>query len=107
MQVQVLPPALKTKRHMNRLKGFLRLSRIPKSLVQESKNGEKGVWISIAERREKGQYGDTHTMTIWDAENGKAIYIADLRPETWEEKRVAVTTAAAQEKEDDGDELPF
>lgn len=91
---------------MNRLKGRLILSRIPKSLVQVGKTGEKFIWISIAERREKGQYGDTHTMTVWDAENKKAIYIADLRPDEYESKPAAAAPAATNTNEG-GDDLPF
>lgn len=90
---------------MSRLKGRLVLSRIPKNLVQVGRNGEKFIWISVSERRERGQFGDTHTITIWDAENKKAIYIADLRPDEYESKNtetVQVSTAAQEE-----DYLPF
>lgn len=99
---------------MSRLKGRLVLSRIPKDLVQVGKNGEKFIWISVAERREVGQFGDTHTITVWDAENRKAIYIADLRPDEYENKNTetaltrapapAPTYTAVKEEED---YLPF
>lgn len=90
---------------MSRLKGRLVLSRIPKSLVQVGRNGEKFIWISVSERREKGQFGDTHTITIWDAENKKAIYIADLRPDEYENKNTETVPASAAVEEEDY--LPF
>jgi hypothetical protein len=93
---------------MGRLKGFLRLSRIPKNLVQIAKNGEKGIYISVSERKEKGQYGDTHTITIWDAENKKAIYIADLRPDDYESKNSPATEKPKNSGgADEQDDLPF
>ena len=47
----------------NRLKGFLRLSAIPKNLIQTTKSGAKGVYISVSELKEKGKFGETHTIT--------------------------------------------
>lgn len=90
-----------------RLKGFLRLSRIPKNLVQTTKNGEKGIYVSVSERKEKGQYGDTHTITIWDAENKKAIYIADLKPDEWENKNSSTPTETKPNTAAVEDDLPF
>lgn len=87
----------------NRLKGFLRLSAIPKELVQTTKSGTKGVYISISELREKGKFGDTHTMTIWDKDAKKAIYICDLKPDEWEDRK-PTENSQPQVQQDD---LPF
>lgn len=87
----------------NRLKGFLRLSAIPKNLVQTTKSGAKGVYVSIAELREPGKFGETHTMTIWDKEAKKAIYICDLKPDDWEDRK-----GAENSRTDNGnDDMPF
>lgn len=87
----------------NRLKGFLRLSAIPKELIQTTKSGTKGVYISISELREKGKFGDTHTMTIWDKDAKKAIYICDLKPDGWEDRK-PTENSQPQVQQDD---LPF
>lgn len=92
----------------NRLKGFLRLSAIPKNLVQTTKSGAKGVYVSIAELREPGKFGETHTMTIWDKETKKAIYICDLKPDVWEDRKGAENSRAENSRTDEGnDDLPF
>lgn len=87
----------------NRLKGFLRLSAIPKNLIQTTKSGAKGVYISVSELREKGKFGGTHTITIWDKDAKKAVYICDLKPDDWEDRR-----GAENSRTDEGnDDLPF
>lgn len=73
----------------NRLKGFLRLSAIPKNLVQTTKSGVKGVYISVSELREKGKFGETHTITIWDKDAKKAVFICNLKPDDWEDRKGA------------------
>lgn len=90
----------------NRLKGFLRLSAIPKNLIQTTKSGAKGVYVSIAELREPGKFGETHTMTIWDTEAKKAIYICDLKPDVWESKK-AENSQTENSQTDGNDDLPF
>lgn len=87
----------------NRLKGFLRLSAISKNLIQTTKSGVKGVYISVSELREKGKFGETHTITIWDKDAKKAVYICDLKPDDWEDRK-----GAENSRTDDGnDDLPF
>lgn len=92
-----------------RLKGFLRLSSIPKELVQTTNQGLKGVYISVSELREPSKFGATHTITIWDKEAKKAIYIADLKPDEWSDpEHVKNSPAAQMAKTDEGkDDLPF
>lgn len=62
------------------LNGKLRLSRIPKELVQEDRNGGKCIWVDILEKKEPDQFGYTHTLVLYDKENRKNIYLADLKP---------------------------
>lgn len=92
----------------NRLKGFLRLSAIPKNLIQTTKSGAKGVYISVSELKEKGKFGETHTITIWDKDAKKAIYICDLKPDDWEDRKGTENSRAENSRTDDGnDDLPF
>ena len=87
----------------NRLKGFLRLSAIPKNLIQTTKSGAKGVYISVSELKEKGKFGETHTITIWDKDAKKAVYICEPKTDEWEDRK-----GAENSRTDDGnDDLPF
>jgi len=63
-----------------KLSGFLNLSKIPKDLIVKNKKGDSGIWVDVVERKEKGKYGDTHTLTTYDKENKKAVYLSDLKP---------------------------
>lgn len=87
-----------------RLNGFLRLSKIPKTQVTTTKGGEKGIYITVQELREPSKYGATHALTMWDATEKKAIYLADLKPKEWEDKK-AENRSLPDTSE--GVELPF
>ena len=63
-----------------KLSGFLNLSKIPKDLIVKNKKGDSGIWVDVVERKEKGKYGDTHTLTTYDKENKKTVYLSDLKP---------------------------
>lgn len=87
-----------------RLNGFLRLSKIPKAQVTTTKGGEKGIYVTIQELKEPSKYGATHALTMWDSYNKRAIYLADLKPKDWEDKR---TENSHQPNSEEGVDLPF
>lgn len=88
---------------MARLHGAINLSRIPKQLIKKNSKGESILWIDVSENYKPSEYGDTHTITCYDKENQRKIYLANLRPE---EPKGPATPAAAPA--DNGDlDLPF
>ena len=62
------------------LSGRINLSKIPEGVIRYNNKGEAFVWVDIAERREPGQYGDTHPISIYNSATREKIYIGDLRP---------------------------
>ena len=85
-----------------RLNGALNLSRIPKNLIRTNKNGDKILYINVNENYRPSDYGYTHTITCYDKEGGRNIYLADLKPV--EPKEQAQEQPKAQQQESD---LPF
>lgn len=66
-----------------KLRGKLLLSKIPKELIQTAQDGNKFVWVDVIELRTVGKYGDTHAVTVYDKSKREAIFIANLREETF------------------------
>lgn len=62
------------------LSGRINLSKIPEGLLKYNNKGEAFVWVDVSERREPGQYGDTHSISIYNSATREKIYIGDLRP---------------------------
>lgn len=62
--------------------GCLNLSKIPKNLITKNKKGESVIWVKIMPNYDgkPDQYGCEGAITIYDKENKKAIYLANLRP---------------------------
>lgn len=76
-----------------KLTGMLNLSKIPKELIKKNKNGEAIVWVDLmANTKGADQFGNTHTITIYDKENRKSIYIANLKPQEIPEKATQQTS---------------
>lgn len=64
----------------HKLHGMLNLTKIPKRLITENKNGEKVLWVDIVPNRGGAdQYGNTHSIQIYDKEAGKAVYLGNLK----------------------------
>lgn len=57
------------------------MSRIPRSLIKKNSKGESILWVDVNENLKPSDYGDTHTITCYDKENQRKIYLANLRPE--------------------------
>ena len=65
-----------------KLTGRLNLSRIPRELIQTTQNGEKCVYIEVVPNRNGAdQYGNTHSVSIYDKANKKPIYLGNLKPQ--------------------------
>lgn len=93
-----------------KLTGMLRLSRILKSAIRETERGEKFVWVDIVPLKQPDQYGNTHTLTMYDKENNKTIYLADLRTKEFGAASTATAppaAPAAPKVEPEADDLPF
>lgn len=81
--------------------GIINLSRIPKDLIRENRNGDKIVYADFAERRTPSQYGDTHYLKLYDSTNRQQIYIGDFRPSNFSKSAPAPAAPAAPAAADD------
>ena len=91
-----------------KLNGRLYLSKIPKELVLVDNNGRKYIYVDIVPNRNGADdYGNTHTITLYNKNTKQTIYLGNLR-EVEFGKSGAATPAGqpAPSVEDDGD-LPF
>lgn len=65
-----------------KLNGRLTLTKIPKELIQTSQNGDKFIYIDIVPNRNGAdQYGNTHSVSVYDKQNRKPIYLGNLKPQ--------------------------
>lgn len=78
----------------------INLSELPKEKISTDRNGKKWLNFSISERRDPSQYGDTHSVYIYDPMTKEKIYIGNAR--RWQPQ-----TAAKPENPVSDDDLPF
>ena len=65
-----------------KLNGRLSLSKIPKELIQTSQNGDKFIYVDIVPNRNGAdQYGNTHSISVYDKQNRRTIYLGNLKPQ--------------------------
>lgn len=83
-----------------KLTGVLNLSRIPKNLIRKNKKGESIIYVDVMKRRSTDSYGNVANITMYDKENKKAIYLADLK----EEEAFRGSNSHSEQYSDD---LPF
>ena len=91
-----------------KLTGLLNLSKIPKELIGQTKKGEKCLFVDIIPNRNGAdEYGNTHTITLYNKNTKQTIYLGNLK-EVEFGKSGATTPAGqpASSVEDDMD-LPF
>ena len=63
------------------------MSKIPKELITKNKNGESTIWVDIVPNRNGAdQYGNTHSIQLYDKANRKAIYLGNLKTEEFGKK---------------------
>ncbi len=84
-----------------KLNGRLSLSKIPKELIQTSQNGEKFIYVDIVPNRNGAdQYGNTHSVSIYDKQKRERIYLGNLKPQEFGQ-------GGAQGGNSRGDDLPW
>ena len=65
-----------------KLNGRLNLSKIPKELIQTANDGTKFCYVDIVPNRNGAdQYGNTHSISVYDKQNRKPIYLGNLKPQ--------------------------
>ena len=88
-----------------KLRGMLNLSKIDKNLIVKNKNGDSVLWVDILEiRNAPDQYGNTHTITTYNAETKETRYLGNFKPQEFGAPRsqspapaASVAPAPAQE----------
>lgn len=99
--------------------GIIYLNDDVKKVIKTSKNGNKYINISVIEKREVDQYGNSHFITVFIDKDNKPI-IGNLKPlefkeeEKQEDKKEETATTAttsahssAPTPQNDDDDLPF
>lgn len=88
---------------------MVNLSRIPKSLITKNKNNESVIWVDIVPNRNGAdQYGNTHSIQLYDKEAKQVIYLGNVKPQEFGGKgSVDVTNHGGFAGKDDGSDLPF
>lgn len=65
-----------------KLNGRLNLSKIPKELIQTANDGSRFCYVDIVPNRNGAdQYGNTHSISVYDKQNRKPIYLGNLKPQ--------------------------
>ena len=102
------------------LSGIIYLNDDVKKVIKTSKNGNKYINISVIEKKEVDQYGNSHFITVFIDKDNKPI-IGNLKPlefkeeEKQEEKKEETATTSAPTSthspaptpQNDDDDLPF
>lgn|SRR5574344_1796954 len=94
----------------HKLHGVLNLTKIPKRLITENAKGEKVLWVDIVPNRGGAdQYGNTHSIQIYDKEAGKAIYLGNLKDVEFGQKadNAPASPAPSAPQGNDVPDLPF
>lgn len=93
-----------------KLTGLVNLSRIPKSLITKNKNNESTIWVDIVPNRNGAdQYGNTHSIQLYDKEAKQVIYLGNVKPQEFGGKGGSADVAnhGGFAGKDDGSDLPF
>jgi len=69
-----------------KLNGRITLSKIPKELIQTSNDGSRFCYVDIVPNRNGAdQYGNTHSISVYDKQNRRTIYLGNLKPQEFGE----------------------
>ena len=93
-----------------KLTGLVNLSRIPKGLITKNKNNESTIWVDIVPNRNGAdQYGNTHSIQLYDKEAKQVIYLGNVKPQEFGGKGGSADVAnhGGFAGKDDGSDLPF
>ena len=90
-----------------KLNGRLYLSKIPKELVLGDDKGRKYVYVDIIPNRNGvDNYGNTHTITLYNKNTKQTIYLGNLK-EVEFGKSGAATSAGQPASPVEDEDLPF
>lgn len=89
-----------------KLRGPLNLSKIDKSLITTNSKGEKVVWVDILENinGEPDQYGNTHTIQLYNPATREKIYLGNFKPQEFGSSAPKIEGPAKEATQED---LPF
>lgn len=97
-----------------KLNGRLTLTRIPKNLIQSATdkdgNVQKFVYVDIVPNRNGAdQYGNTHSIQLYDKEAKQVIYLGNVKPQEFGGGKGSADVAnhGGFAGKDDGSDLPF
>lgn len=96
-----------------KLNGRLTLTKIPKNLIQSATdkdgNVQKFVYVDIVPNRNGAdQYGNTHSIQLYDKEAKQVIYLGNVKPQEFGGKGATdVANHGGFAGKDDGSDLPF
>ena len=89
-----------------KLTGLLNLSKIPKELIGQTKKGEKCLFVDIIPNRNGAdEYGNTHTITLYNKNTKQTIYLGNLKEVEFGKSGAA--TPAGQPATAVEDDMPF
>ena len=89
-----------------KLTGLLNLSKIPKELIGQTKKGEKCIFVDIIPNRNGAdEYGNTHTITLYNKNTKQTIYLGNLKEVEFGKSGAA--TPAGQPASSEENDLPF
>ena len=89
-----------------KLTGLLNLSKIPKELIGQTKKGSKCIYVDIVPNRNGADdYGNTHTITLYDKNTKQTIYLGNLKEVEFGKSGAAAP--AGQPTPSEENDLPF
>ena len=90
-----------------KLTGLLNLSKIPKELIGQTKKGEKCLFVDIIPNRNGAdEYGNTHTITLYNKNTKQTIYLGNLKEVEFGKSGAAASAGQPASQVEDED-LPF
>ena len=91
-----------------KLTGLLNLSKIPKELIGQTKKGEKCLFVDIIPNRNGADdYGNTHTITLYNKNTKQTIYLGNLKEVEFGKSGAATPAGQPASSEEDDMDLPF
>ena len=91
-----------------KLTGMLNLSKIPKELIGQTKKGEKCLFVDIIPNRNGADdYGNTHTITLYNTNTKQTIYLGNLKEVEFGKSGAATPAGQPSASVEDDSDLPF
>ena len=91
-----------------KLTGLLNLSKIPKELIGQTKKGEKCLFVDIIPNRNGAdEYGNTHTITLYNKNTKQTIYLGNLKEVEFGKSGAATPDRQQSSPVEDDMDLPF